>query len=148
MLSRIIFVFPGLSTASSTSTYILVLCMITLFLSNFLIYFYMKKQDLSAREINKIGSPCFDSYPNQYSSLPTKEDELKVKRQTSFSGISGLNSKPNSHGTLPKSNNLSGHNTPKVLSKCLVEFDTGSVKRNSNGLNNNRTMRRIDDDKF
>lgn len=116
--------------------------------SNIFIYFYMKKQYASTQEMKKIGSPCFDSFPNQYSSLPTRENKPNVKRQSSFNSTSGVSSKllPNSHGTLSKSNNISGHHTPKVLSKCFVEFDTVSVKRN--GPSNIRTMRTIDDDKF
>lgn len=118
--------------------------------SNIFIYFYMKKQYASTQEMKKIGSPCFDSFPNQYSSLPTRENKPNVKRQSSFNSTSGVSSKllPNSHGTLSKSNNISGHHTPKVLSKCFVEFDTVSVKRNPNGPSNIRTMRTIDDDKF
>lgn len=108
----------------------------------------MKKR--SPRNIKKIGSPCFDTFPNQYSSLPTKEDGRKMKRQSSFSGINVASSKllPQSHGTLTKSNNISGHHTPKVLSKCFVELDTTSIKRNSNGTSNIRMIRRVDDDKF
>lgn len=108
----------------------------------------MKKQN-SPRDIKNIGSPCFDSYPNQYSSLPTKEDRPKVKRQSSFALV-GANTKllSNGHGTLTKTNNMSGHHTPKVLSKSFVEVDTATIKRNSHGLNNARPLRTIDDDKF
>lgn len=104
----------------------------------------MKKRYAISKEIKNIGSPCFDSYPNQYSSLPTKEDRPKVKRQSSFNGA---NSKllTSGQGTLTKSNNVSGHQTPKVLSKCFVDIDTATIKRNSHGLNN---MRTICDDKF
>lgn len=113
----------------------------------------MKKHN-SSRHIKNIGSPCFDSYPNQYSSLPTKEDRPKVKRQSSFTTSalisSGSNAKvlTNGHGTLTKTNNMSGHHTPKVLSKSFVEVDIATIKRNSHGLNNARPLRALDDDKF
>lgn len=108
----------------------------------------MKKRYCSPREIKNIGSPCFDSFPNQYSSLPTREDRPKVKRQSSFSGNNGAHVKLLSNGTLTKSNNVNSHNMPKVLSKSFVEVDTATIKRNSHGLNNMRPMRTIDDDKF
>lgn len=110
----------------------------------------MKKRYSSTQDIQNIGSPCYDSYPNQYSSLPTKEDRPKVKRQASFSGMNGPNTKllSNAHGTLTKSNNVNNLNTPKVLSKCFIENDTATIKRNSHGLNNSRPIRNIDDDKF
>lgn len=111
----------------------------------------MRKQT-PHRDIKNIGSPCFDSFPNQYSSLPMKEDRPKVKRQSSFSasGLNGASAKllTNGHGTLTKTNNMSGHHTPKVLSKSFVEVDTSTFKRNSHGLNNARPLRSIDDDKF
>lgn len=91
-----------------------------------------------------MGSPCFDSYPNQYSSLPTKEDRPKVKRQSSFGGTNGSNIKIMS-STVTKSNNVSSHHTPKVLSKGFIEIDTATIKRNSHGLNNLRSMRSIED---
>lgn len=111
----------------------------------------MKKRT-SPRDIKNIGSPCFDSFPNQYSSLPTKEDRPKVKRQSSFnSNANGtVNTKllSNGHGTLTKTTNMNGHQTPKVLSKSFVENDTATIKRNSHGLNNTRPLRSIEDDKF
>lgn len=113
----------------------------------------MKKRALP-RDIKNIGSPCFDSFPNQYSSLPTKDDRTKVKRQSSFNctGINGTGANAkllsNGYGTLTKSNNVTGHHTPKVLSKSFVEIDTATIKRNSHGLNNVRPLRSIEDDKF
>lgn len=120
----------------------------------------MKKR-LVPRDIKSIGSPCFDSFPNQYSSLPTKDERgPKVKRQTSFnSGAAGSASNANgsaaavkllANGTLTKSNNVTGCQTPKVLAKGsnFVDMDTATIKRNSNGLNNVRPLRSIDDDKF
>lgn len=73
-----------------------------------------------------------------------------MKQQSSFGGTSGSNVKllSNGHGTLTKSNNVNGHHTPKVLSKCFVEIDTATIKRNSHGLNNMRPVRTVDDDKF
>lgn len=108
----------------------------------------MKKRYIRPKEIKTIGSPCFDSYPNQYSSLPTKEERPKVKRQSSFNAMNGANSKllTSGQGTLTKSNNVSSHHTPKVLYK--VDIDTATIKRNQHGLNNMRTIRSIDDDKF
>lgn len=111
----------------------------------------MKKRYGLPRDIKNIGSPCFDSFPNQYSSLPTKEDRPKIKQHSSFSNSSGSNIRllSNGHGTLTKSiNNASGHHTPKVLSKCFSDIDTATIKRNSHGLNNMRTLRTVDDDKF
>lgn len=108
----------------------------------------MKKKYGPSKGMNKkIGSPCFDSYSNQYSSLPTKEGRPKVKRQPSFSGNNTSNIKLIS-STLTKTNNVSGHHTPKVLSKGFIEIDTATMKRNSNGLNNVRSLRSIEDDKF
>lgn len=115
-----------------------------------LTYTYMKKRLMLPRDIKNIGSPCFDSYPNQYSSLPTKDDRPKVKRQTSFKGCdTAANAKllMNGHGTLTKSVNVTGNNTPKALAKSY-EIDTATIKRNSHGLNNVRPVRSIEDDKF
>lgn len=116
----------------------------------FVTYIYMKKRFMLPRDIKNIGSPCFDSYPNQYSSLPTKDDRPKVKRQASFKGCDqGANGKllMNGHGTLTKSVNVTGNNTPKALAKSY-EIDTATIKRNSHGLNNVRPVRSIEDDKF
>lgn len=113
----------------------------------------MKKRTLP-RDIKSIGSPCFDSFPNQYSSLPTKEERPKVKRHSSFSssmsngGVTNTKILANGHGTLTKSNNVTGHQTPKVLSKSFVEIDTATIKRNSHALNNARSIRATDEDKF
>lgn len=143
-----------IATAGATSTYFLVLLFVLLMcLSNFFVYIYMKKRT-APPVIKNIGSPCFDSYPNQYSSLPTKEDRPKVKRQLSFNASSaagnGANSKllSNGHGTLTKTNNVAGYQTPKVLAKTYNEIDTATIKRNSHGLNNTRPLRTIEDDKF
>lgn len=125
--------------------------------SAFVMYTFMKKR-LVPRDIKSIGSPCFDSFPNQYSSLPTKDERPKVKRQTSFNsgGSAGIGNASSaavkllSNGTLTKSNNVTGCQTPKVLAKGnYVDVDTATIKRNSNGLNNVRPMRTsVDDDKF
>lgn len=135
-------------------TYILLLMIVVLCCSNGFLYIYMKRQNGPTRDIKNMGSPCYDSYPNQYSSLPTKEDRPKVKRQSSFCAVT-LNSNgaqtkllANGHGTLTKTNNMSGHHVPKVLSKSFVEVDTATIKRNSHGLNNARPLRTLDDDKF
>lgn len=143
------------TAAGSASTYILLLLIAVLCCSNGFLYIYMKRQNGAPRDIkNAMGSPCYDSYPNQYSSLPTKEDRPKVKRQSSFSAgalnSNGAHTKllANGHGTLTKTNNMSGHHMPKVLSKSFVEVDTATIKRNSHGLNNARPLRTLDDDKF
>lgn len=105
----------------------------------------MKKKHTSDQHRKSIGSPCYmDSYPNQYSSLPAKEERRKVKRQSSINGISEANVKllSNIHGSIPKSNN-----TPKVLCASFIENDT-TMKRNSHGLNNSRPVHCIDEDKF
>lgn len=141
---------------SNVSTYCLLIFIVLLACSNCFIYIYMKRRISIPRDIKNIGSPCFDSYPNQYSSLPTKEERPKVKRQSSFSatvanGSAGPTAKllSNGHGTLTKTNNVSGHHTPKVLSKSFVEIDTATIKRNSHALNNIRSpLRSIDDDKY
>lgn len=142
--------FSEVPTVGSTSTYILLMVIVLLSGSNILLYIRTKNRCSSTRNVKDIGSPCFDSYPNQYSSLPTKEDRPNVKRQTSFSGLNGTNFKllSNTHGTVLKSNNVNNLNTPKVLTKCFVESDTATIKRNSHGLNNSRPVRAIEDDKF
>jgi chondroitin sulfate proteoglycan 4 len=96
------------------------------------------------------GSPCYGAYPNQYSSLPTKDyTENKPKRQSSFNGgIAGSSKISNGHTTLTKSNNVNGNNnTPKILVKAYNETDTATIKRNSHALNNMRHVRQIEDDK-
>lgn len=124
--------------------------------SAFVMYTFMKRR-LVPRDIKSIGSPCFDSFPNQYSSLPTKDDRPKVKRQTSFnSGGGGSTSVGNgasakllANGTLTKSNNVTGCQTPKVLAKGnFGDVDTATIKRNSHALNNVRPIRTVEDDKF
>lgn len=141
---------------SNVSTYCLLIFIVLLAFSNGFIYIYMRRRISIPRDIKNIGSPCFDSYPNQYSSLPTKEERPKVKRKPSFSaatanGSAGATAKllTNGHGTLTKTNNVSGQHTPKVLSKSFVEIDTATIKRNSHALNNIRSpLRSIDDDKY
>lgn len=140
---------------SNVSTYCLLVFIVLLACSNCFIYIYMKRRICIPRDIKNIGSPCFDSYPNQYSSLPTKEERPKVKRKPSFSastanGNAGTTAKllSNGHGTLTKTNNVTGHHTPKVLSKSF-EIDTATIKRNSHALNNIRSpLRSIEDDKY
>lgn len=143
-----IFSDTELSMFGNTSTHLLVLLIVLLLASNVLIYIYMKKKYSSVQHLKNIGSPCFDSYPNQYSSLPSKEEQPKVKRQSSFSGMVGANTKllSNAQVSLAKSNNVSGHHTPKVLN--IIENDTATIKRNSHGLNNSHPVRCIDEDKF
>lgn len=121
---------------------------------------------------NNTPSPTsYDSYPNQYSSLPTKDVSFliskskslyililiyfsllqiydvrpKVKRQSSFNMCSSPTSKNFKTGTLNR-NNIAHNHTPKVLAKTYNDCETGTLKRNSNALNNYRSN--IDDEKF
>lgn len=104
---------------------------------------------LVEKRINRLrtiqGSPHYGAYPNQYSSLPTKDyvENNKPKRQSSFNGgIAGNSKIPN--GTLTKSNNMMNQNTPKIL-KYQNDTDMSTLKRNS-ALNNMR-LKQIEDDK-
>lgn len=113
------------------------------------IAFFVTKY-LVERRINRLrtiqGSPHYGAYPNQYSSLPTKDyvENNKPKRQSSFNGGTSSNSKiPN--GTLTKSNNMMNQNTPKIL-KYQNDTDMSTLKRNS-ALNNNMRLKQIEDDK-
>lgn len=102
---------------------------------------------LVEKRINRLrtiqGSPHYGAYPNQYSSLPTKDftENNKPKRQASFNGGSAGNSKvPN--GTLTKSNNVN-QNTPKIL-KYQNDTDMSTLKRNS--AMNNMRLKQIEND--
>ena len=104
---------------------------------------------LVEKRINRLhtriqGSPHYGAYPNQYSSLPTKDyvDNNKPKRQSSFNGNAGSSKVQN--GTLTKSNNMVNQNTPKIL-KYQNDTDMSTLKRNS-ALNNMR-LKQIEDDK-
>jgi semaphorin 5 len=104
---------------------------------------------LVERRINRLrtiqGSPHYGAYPNQYSSLPTKDygENNKPKRQPSFNGgVAGSSKVVN--GTLTKSNNILNQNTPKIL-KYQNDTDMSTLKRNS-ALNNMR-LKQIEDDK-
>ena len=115
---------------------------------------------------NNTTTPSYDVYPNQYSSLPTKDvsrlisiDLLffltfsmplqlydvrpKVKRQSSFNMCSPT--KNYNTGTLNRNITNQNH-TPKVLAKTYNDCEMGTLKRNSH-LNNQRTSS-IDDEKF
>lgn len=111
----------------------------------FLTKHLVEKRILKLRTIQ--GSPHYiGAYPNQYSSLPTKDyvENNKPKRQSSFNSGSAGNSKiPN--GTLTKSNNMMNQNTPKIL-KYQNDTDMSTLKRNS-ALNNNMRLKQIEDDK-
>lgn len=104
---------------------------------------------LVERRISKLrtiqGSPHYGAYPNQYSSLPTKDfvENNKPKRQSSFNAGTAGNSKV-TNGTLTKSNNMMNQNTPKIL-KYQNDTDMSTLKRNS-ALNNMR-LKQIEDDK-
>lgn len=111
----------------------------------FLTKYLVEKRIHKLRTIQ--GSPHYiGAYPNQYSSLPTKDyvENNKPKRQSSFNSGSAGNSKvPN--GTLTKSNNMMNQNTPKIL-KYQNDTDMSTLKRNS-ALNNNMRLKQIEDDK-
>lgn len=125
---------------------IIVCCAGTAFITMYL----MKKKNKGIKAIQ--GSPCYGSYPNQYSSLPTKDytESHKPKRQSSFNGRNDASGSKiaNGHTTLTKSNNVNGavlgNNTPKVLAKSFNDPDTATIKRNSHGLNNIRHARQLE----
>ncbi|XP_037901105.1 semaphorin-5A isoform X2 [Glossina fuscipes] len=98
---------------------------------------------------NNTPSPVnYDSYSNQYSSLPTKDIydvRPKVKRQSSFNMCSSPTSK-NFNATTLNRNNISHNHTPKVLAKTYNDCESGTLKRNSHALNNYRSN--LDDEKF
>ncbi|XP_022218068.2 semaphorin-5A isoform X1 [Drosophila obscura] len=103
---------------------------------------------LSAEEaLNKTTTTTasFDTYPNQYSSLPTKDQyyDQRPKRQSSFRMPAKTSNVGN--GTLNRNHNMHHNNTPKVLAKTYNDCETGTLKRQS-ALNNCRTN--IDDEKF
>jgi len=132
----------------------------------FVTKYLMEKRIKALRTIQ--GSPHFiGSYPNQYSSLPTKDvsdhpsalieflhhlllllllqyvDNNKPKRQPSFNSGASHSKITNGNGTLTKNSNmLNQSNTPKVLAK---HYDTDTIKRNS-ALNNMRVHRQVVDD--
>lgn len=113
------------------------------------IAFFVTKY-LVVKRINRLrtiqGSPHYGAYPNQYSSLPSKDyvENNKPKRQSSFNGGVAGNSKVH-NGTLTKSNNMMNQNTPKIL-KYQNDTDMSTLKRNS-ALNNNMRLKQIEDDK-
>ncbi|XP_062714042.1 semaphorin-5A [Aedes albopictus] len=125
---------------------IIACCAATVFITIHL----MKKKTKGIKAIQ--GSPCYGSYPNQYSSLPTKDytESHKPKRQSSFNGRNDASGSKiaNGHTTLTKSNNVNGavlgNNTPKVLAKSFNDPDTATIKRNSHGLNNIRHARQLE----
>lgn len=124
---------------------IIICCAGTVFITMYL----MKKKTKGIKAIQ--GSPCYGSYPNQYSSLPTKDytESQKPKRQSSFNGRNDASGSKISNGqtTLTKSNNVNGalgNNTPKVLAKSFNDPDTATIKRNSHGLNNIRHARQLE----
>ncbi|ALC44181.1 Sema-5c [Drosophila busckii] len=114
-------------------------------------FHFTRKRFLSSVEeaLNRTTTTTasFDTYPNQYSSLPTKDYyDQRPKRQSSFrmpaknSNLSG----GAGGGTLNR-NNMHHNNTPKVLAKTYNDCETGTLKRQS-ALNNCRSN--IDDEKF
>lgn len=135
--------------AASLEIHWIVMIMISFGILCALIAYFMTKL-LIERRINRLrtiqGSPHFiGAYPNQYSSLPTKDyaENNKPKRTSSFNAGHAGHSK-NTNGTLTKSNNMLNQNTPKIL-KYQNEVDMSTLKRNS-ALNNLR-LKQIEDDK-
>ncbi|EDV97528.1 GH16920 [Drosophila grimshawi] len=135
--------------SASSATLPIVICVLILFtvaccLATY--HFTRRRFLLSAEEaLNKTTTTTasFDTYPNQYSSLPTKDYyDQRPKRQSSFR-MPAKNSNIAS-GTLNR-NNMHHNNTPKVLAKTYNDCETGTLKRQS-ALNNCRTT--IDDEKF
>ncbi|XP_032574245.1 semaphorin-5A [Drosophila sechellia] len=110
--------------------------------------FTKKRFMISAEEaLNKTTTTTasFDTYPNQYSSLPTKDYyDQRPKRQSSFRMPAKTSNLGNGNGTLNR-NNMHQNNTPKVLAKNYIDCESGTMKRQS-ALNNCRSN--IDDEKF
>ncbi|XP_014089304.2 semaphorin 5c isoform X1 [Bactrocera oleae] len=151
--------YEALRLSSSTSwPWIILLCsiiyVITIIGTFYLTKRFIKPVDLALNKNNTPVAPNYDSYANQYSSLPTKDQSLnlqiyevrpKVKRQSSFNMCSPSPSKSCNTGTLTR-NNMAHNHTPKVLAKTYNDCETGTLKRNSHQLNNYRSN--IDDEKF
>ncbi|XP_039431526.2 semaphorin-5A [Culex pipiens pallens] len=139
--------------ASSVTTIVISVLLVVIGCCTASVFATMHMMKKKAKGIKAIqGSPCYGSYPNQYSSLPTKDytDSQKPKRQSSFNGrndAGGSKLLANGHTTLTKSNNVNGavgNNTPKVLAKSFNDTDTATIKRNSHGLNNIRHARQLE----
>ncbi|XP_055603585.1 semaphorin-5A [Uranotaenia lowii] len=146
---------PHAHTAAASSVAAIVTGVVLLIImccagSVFATIYMMRKKTKGIKAIQ--GSPCYGSYPNQYSSLPTKDqfpENHKPKRQTSFNGRNDASGSKisNGHTTLTKSNNVNGaigNSTPKVLAKSFNDSDTATIKRNSHGLNNIRHARQLE----
>lgn len=162
---------------ASTSTLISIISsVILLYILTIFMTFWMTRRryalPVTLMKNNTPSANSYDSYPNQYSSLPTKDVRVffflhkkktcnnlfsnkflhqiydvrpKVKRQSSFNMCSSPTSKNFKTGTLNR-NNIAHNHTPKVLAKTYNDCETGTLKRNSNALNNYRSN--IDDEKF
>ncbi|XP_058985154.1 semaphorin-5A isoform X1 [Musca domestica] len=167
----------GTQMASTSTVVTIISVVILLYATTIFMTFWMTRRHYRPpAPILKNNTPSptsYDSYPNQYSSLPTKdvsfsrisfffflEPELilnfvsflqiydvrpKVKRQSSFNMCSSPTSKNFNAGTLNR-NNINHNHTPKVLAKSFNDCETGTLKRTSNALNNYRSN--IDDEKF
>ncbi|XP_060654439.1 semaphorin-5B isoform X1 [Drosophila nasuta] len=134
----------------SSATLPVVICVLLLFTAGCcLVTYHLTRRRflLSVEEaLNKTTTTTasFDTYPNQYSSLPTKDYyEQRPKRQSSFRMPAKTSNIGN--GTLNR-NNMHHNNTPKVLAKTYNDCETGTLKRQS-ALNNCR-QQNIDDEKF
>ncbi|TMW52624.1 hypothetical protein DOY81_002278 [Sarcophaga bullata] len=138
---------------ASTSTLISIISIVILLyvMTIFMTFWITRRRYMPTVPLMKNNTPSptsYDSYPNQYSSLPTKDIydvRPKVKRQSSFNMCSSPTSKNFNTGTLNR-NNIAHNHTPKVLAKTYNDCETGTLKRNSNALNNYRSN--IDDEKF
>ncbi|XP_075161037.1 semaphorin 5c [Haematobia irritans] len=142
----------GTQMASTSMVVSIISIVILLYVLTIFMTFWMTRRHYSPPvPIMKNNTPSptsYDTYPNQYSSLPTKDIydvRPKVKRQSSFNMCSSPTSKNFNTGTLNR-NNINHNHTPKVLAKTFNDCETGTLKRTSNALNNYRTN--IDDEKF
>lgn len=138
------------TTMASFTTITTMVALFALFyiMTIFFTFWITRRRFMMETPKNNSPTPSYDAYPNQYSSLPTKdiyEPRSKPKRQSSFSMSSGSKN-CNTSGTLNKSNNIQNNHTPKVLVKTFNDCESGTLKRNSHGLNNYRNN--IDDEKF
>ncbi|EDW72839.2 uncharacterized protein Dwil_GK17220 [Drosophila willistoni] len=135
------------SASAMTVSIVIFVCLIFTAACCLATYRYAKRQFLISSEeaLNKTTTTTasFDSYPNQYSSLPTKDYyDQRPKRQSSFRMPAKTSNIGN--GTLNR-NNMHHNNTPKVLAKTYNDCETGTLKRQS-ALNNCRSN--MDDEKF
>ncbi|KAI8036673.1 hypothetical protein M5D96_010474 [Drosophila gunungcola] len=139
------------TASSATLPIVICLCLLITVACCLATYHFAKKRFLLSAEeaLNKTTTTTasFDTYPNQYSSLPTKilsYYDQRPKRQSSFRVQAKTSNLGNGNGTINR-NNMHHNNTPKVLAKTYNDCETGTLKRQT-ALNNCRSN--IDDEKF